>query len=111
MLHNGDGETDLRDAVPTEDVGGAVRGELSGTEPVAAGGISGEVSVARKTVVDVGRGSRKRKVVTVVGDEDEGTGQGAEGGDEEAKKGTTTKTKTKKKKGKPIKLSFGDDEA
>lgn len=91
---------------PEETVGGNVEGELKGTEPKASGAIREEARKA--TMVDVGGPSKKRKVAKVIGGESEGAEAGAgEGG---AGKGKTGAKKAKKK-GKPIKLSFGDDEA
>lgn len=91
-------------ADPKEDVGGCVEGELIGTDPKASGAIKDDGN--KQQVVDVGGPSKKRKVVKVIGAEDEDASEGKDGDD--VKKPTTKKPK---KKGKPIKLSFGDDEA
>lgn len=97
-----DGTNDATTAAtkPDETVGGSVVGELQGTEPLASGAIRGGKAV----LVDAGV-SKKRKVAKIVGGEDEGVKEGE--GEVERRKPVVKKVK---KKGKPIKLSFDDDE-
>jgi hypothetical protein len=83
-----------------------VTGELTGDSPKASGALPDEDDVpARASVtVDAGKATKKRKVAKVVGGDD---------GDEANAKDTSedeSKPKKLKKKGKPIKLSFGDEE-
>ncbi|KAL1297716.1 hypothetical protein AAFC00_006262 [Neodothiora populina] len=102
---------------PKEDVGGAVEGELQGTDPKASGALRD--GSKKQSVVNVGAPSKKRKVAKVVGGGDDDDAAEVQHG-QHPKKTTTTSgdgDKTKrapakkaKKKGKPIKLSFGDDE-
>ncbi|KAF1345954.1 hypothetical protein BDV97DRAFT_337102 [Delphinella strobiligena] len=79
--------------------------------PKASGAIKDEVT-RKQQVVDVGASSKKRKAAVVVGGEEDDEGKvekgTAEGGEAKRPKAGVKKAK---KKGKPIKLSFGDDEA
>lgn len=114
MLKEEAGETGtLGETVePTEDVGGVVKGDLAGSDPKASGAIrctedgggDDDAKDRRKQqVIDAGGPSKKRKVAKVVGGEDEdGEARG-----KEPKPGI----KKAKKKGKPIKLSFDNDES
>ncbi|KAI4753675.1 hypothetical protein E4T52_14200 [Aureobasidium sp. EXF-3400] len=88
------------------DVKDMVTGELTGDSPKASGALPDEDDApARASVtVDAGKATKKRKVAKVVGGDD---------GDEAPAKDTIkdeSKPKKLKKKGKPIKLSFGDEE-
>lgn len=90
-----------------------VRGKSVGSEPKASGALPvGTVETgtdeAKKTkpVTEAGLGSKKRKVARVVGEESDD--DQVNGDQTESKVATKTKPK---KKAKPIKLSFGDDEA
>jgi hypothetical protein len=90
------------------DVKDMVTGELTGDSPKASGALPDEDDVpARASVtVDAGKATKKRKMAKVVGGDDDG--------DEANTSKSTSKDESKpkklKKKGKPIKLSFGDDE-
>jgi hypothetical protein len=90
------------------DVKDMVTGELTGDSPKASGALPDEddVGPARASVtVDAGKATKKRKMAKVVG--------GGDDEDEATPKNTSkdeSKPKKLKKKGKPIKLSFGDDE-
>jgi hypothetical protein len=90
------------------DVKDMVTGELTGDSPKALGALPDEddVGPARASVtVDAGKATKKRKMAKVVGGDDDGN--------EATSKHTTkdeSKPKKAKKKGKPIKLSFGDEE-
>ena len=87
----------------TEDETPGVTGELTGTDPKAAGALPGgekkESSTKEATV-----GSKKRKFAKVIGNDDETQ-------DDEQSQKPTTASKKQKKKGKPIKLSFDEEEA
>lgn len=97
-----------RDVTKGESVGAA--GTLRSSEPKASGALFGDSEEGRKAraVAEAGLGAKKRKVAKVVGEEDEANTKDLVGnGDEQ----TSAVVKKKlKKKGKPIKLSFGDDE-
>lgn len=89
-----------------------VTGELLGQSPKASGALPNEEKTAAAAptrnpgTVDVGA-TKKRKVAKVVGGDDN------EEEETEAKDATKSDDKPKKKmkkKGKPIKLSFGDEE-
>lgn len=107
-----DSDDDITKSVkPGEDVGGSVTGEREGSQPKVSGASRDEVA-KKQQVVDVGGPSKKRKAAKIVGGEDEDEEKdeegNAEGGEAKRPKAGTKKTK---KKGKPIKLSFGDDDA
>jgi hypothetical protein len=60
---------------------------------------------AKDTIVEIGKATKKRKVAKVIGEEKD------ENEDEKASKTSEKKSiKKAKKKGKPVKLSFGDQE-
>ncbi|KAI4719976.1 hypothetical protein E4T48_03822 [Aureobasidium sp. EXF-10727] len=82
-----------------------VTGELTGDEPKASGALpDGDDAPVRASVtVDAGTATKKRKVGKVVGADDEDSANKTPNKDE-------SKPKKLKKKGKPIKLSFGDEE-
>ena len=88
------------------DVKDMVTGELTEDSPKASGALPDEDDApARASVtVDAGKATKKRKMAKVVGGDDE----------DDATINDTTKDESKpkkpKKKGKPIKLSFGDEE-
>ena len=101
---NEDGTDDSKSTTqPDSTVGGVVTGDLEGDDYKISGGLGeDEKKGGRGTLIDVGGPIRKRKAARVVGDEvdhDEGR----------TSKGDSAHKKAKKK-GKPIKLSFGDDE-
>jgi hypothetical protein len=84
-----------------------VTGELTGDSPKASGALPDEDDIPTRAsvTVDAGKATKKRKMAKVVGGDDDE--------DEPASKNTSkdeSKPKKSKKKGKPIKLSFGDDE-
>ena len=88
-----------------------VTGELQGQSPKASGALPDEedetkgVTTRKPGTVDAGTGaSKKRKMAKVVGGDDADEDQEAAGSKEHIK------PKKIKKKGKPIKLSFGDEE-
>ena len=88
------------------DVKDMVTGELTGDSPKASGALPDEDDAPTRAsvTVDAGKATKKRKVAKVVGGDD---------GDEAPAKDTSkdeSKPKKLKKKGKPIKLSFGDEE-
>ena len=88
------------------DVKDMVTGELTGDSPKASGALPDEDDApARASVtVDAGKATKKRKMAKVVGGDD---------GDDVTINDTNkdeSKPKKPKKKGKPIKLSFGDEE-
>lgn len=88
------------------DIKDMVTGELTGDSPKASGALPDEDDVPSRAsvTVDAGKATKKRKVAKVVGGDDE---------DEATTKDTSkdeSKPKKLKKKGKPIKLSFGDEE-
>jgi hypothetical protein len=89
------------------DVKDMVTGELTGDSPKASGALPDEDDggpTRASVTVDAGKATKKRKMAKVVGGDDE---------DEATPKDTSkdeSKPKKLKKKGKPIKLSFGDDE-
>jgi hypothetical protein len=92
------------------DVKDMVTGELTGDSPRASGALPDEDDgPARASVtVDAGKATKKRKMAKIVGGEDDDAD-----GDEAISKDTSkdeSKPKKAKKKGKPIKLSFGDEE-
>jgi hypothetical protein len=89
------------------DVKDMVTGELTGDSPKASGALPDEDDIPTRAsvTVDAGKATKKRKMAKVVGGDDDE--------DEPASKNTSkdeSKPKKLKKKGKPIKLSFGDDE-
>ncbi|CAD0111882.1 unnamed protein product [Aureobasidium uvarum] len=105
-LTSGDGDEEADVKSKFGDVKDMVTGELTGDEPKASGALPDEDDApARASVtVDAGKATKKRKVAKVVGGDDE---------DEANIKDTSkdeSKPKKLKKKGKPIKLSFGDEE-
>jgi hypothetical protein len=81
--------------------------DLTGDSPKASGALPDEDDggpTRASVTVDAGKATKKRKMAKVVGGDDE---------DEATPKDTSkdeSKPKKLKKKGKPIKLSFGDDE-
>ncbi|KAG9632466.1 hypothetical protein KCU64_g16236, partial [Aureobasidium melanogenum] len=104
-LASGDGEeSDAKSKFG--DVKDMVTGELTGDSPKASGALPDESDAPARAsaTVDAGKATKKRKVAKVVGGDDE----------DEASTQDTTKDESKpkkiKKKGKPIKLSFGDEE-
>ncbi|KAH0285186.1 hypothetical protein M436DRAFT_40033 [Aureobasidium namibiae CBS 147.97] len=103
-LTAGDAEDDAKDKFG--DVKDMVTGELTEDSPKASGALPDEDEApARASVtIDAGKATKKRKVAKVVGGDDE----------DEVTTNDTSKQESKpkklKKKGKPIKLSFGDDE-
>lgn len=105
-LTSGDGD-DAKDKFG--DVKDMVTGELTADSPKASGALpdEDEAPARASATVDVGKATKKRKVARVVGGDDDDDG-------DEAKTNDTSKDESKpkklKKKGKPIKLSFGDEE-
>ena len=103
-LTAGDTEDDAKDKFG--DVKDMVTGELTGDSPKASGALpdEDEAPARASATVDAGKATKKRKVAKVVGGDDE----------DEATTNDTSKDESKpkklKKKGKPIKLSFGDEE-
>lgn len=104
-LTSGDGEeSDAKSKFG--DVKDMVTGELTGDSPKASGALPDESDAPARAsaTVDAGTATKKRKVAKVVGGDDE----------DEANTKDTSKDESKpkkiKKKGKPIKLSFGDEE-
>lgn len=89
------------------DVKDMVTGELTGDSPKASGALPDEDDAPARAsaTVDAGKATKKRKVAKVVGGDDDG---------DEANTNNTSKDESKpkklKKKGKPIKLSFRDEE-
>ncbi|KAH0348994.1 hypothetical protein KCU83_g5703, partial [Aureobasidium melanogenum] len=105
-LASGDGEeSDAKSKFG--DVKDMVTGELTGDSPKASGALPDESDAPARAsaTVDAGKATKKRKVAKVVGGDDD---------EDEASNQDTTKDESKpkkiKKKGKPIKLSFGDEE-
>lgn len=88
------------------DVKDMVTGELTGDSPKASGALpdEDETPARASATVDVGKATKKRKVAKVVGGDDEDEANPKETSKDESK------PKKLKKKGKPIKLSFGDEE-
>ncbi|KAH0342384.1 hypothetical protein KCU81_g5780, partial [Aureobasidium melanogenum] len=90
------------------DVKDMVTGELTGDSPKASGALPDESDAPARAsaTVDAGKATKKRKVAKVVGGDDDE--------EDEANTKDTSKDESKpkkvKKKGKPIKLSFGDEE-
>jgi len=94
------GDDDVK--APTEDETPGVTGELTGTDPKAAGALPGgekKESSTKEAIV----GNKKRKSAKIIGNDDE------DQNDEQSRKSTTA-SKKQKKKGKPIKLSFDEEE-
>lgn len=88
----------------TEDETPGVTGELTGTEPKVAGTLPEEEKKESSTK-EATVGNKKRKSAKVIGNDEE------DQDDEQAPKVSTPSKKQKqKKKGKPIKLSFDDEE-
>jgi len=85
-----------------EDETPGVTGELTGTEPKVAGALP-EEEKKKSTTKEATVGSKKRKSAKVVGNDEEDQNE------EQAQKSTTA-SKKQKRKGKPIKLSFDDEE-
>ncbi|THV97523.1 hypothetical protein D6D27_02071 [Aureobasidium pullulans] len=105
-LTSGDGDVEAGVKSKFGDVKDMVTGELTGDSPKASGALPEEddVPVRTSATIDAGKATKKRKVAKVVGGEDE---------DETSTRDKTkgeSKPKKPKKKGKPIKLSFGDEE-
>lgn len=103
-LTSGDGD-DAKDKFG--DVKDMVTGELTGDSPKASGALpdEDEAPARASATVDAGKATKKRKVAKVVGGDDDE--------DEKTTNDTSkdeSKPKKPKKKGKPMKLSFGDDE-
>lgn len=105
-LTSGDGEeSDAKSKFG--DVKDMVTGELTGDSPKASGALPDESDAPARAsaTVDAGKATKKRKVAKVVGGDDDV---------DEANTQDTSKDESKskkiKKKGKPIKLSFGDEE-
>jgi len=103
-LTAGDTEDDAKDKFG--DVKDMVTGELTADSPKASGALpdEDEAPARASATVDAGKATKKRKVAKVVGGDD---------GEEADPKDTSkdeSKPKKPKKKGKPIKLSFGDEE-
>ncbi|KAI4724190.1 hypothetical protein E4T49_08060 [Aureobasidium sp. EXF-10728] len=96
------GDDDSNEEAEAKDL---VTGELTGDEPKASGALpDGDDAPARASVtVDAGTATKKRKVGKVIGADDEDSAIKDTSKDE-------SKPKKLKKKGKPIKLSFGDEE-
>ncbi|KAI5203069.1 hypothetical protein E4T39_04321 [Aureobasidium subglaciale] len=112
-LTAGDGDGDGDDNEETDakskfgNVKEMVTGELKGEWPKASGALPDEDEAPTRSsaTVDVGKANKKRKMAKVVGgDENE------DGAEAQATGKDESKPKKIKKKGKPIKLSFGDDE-
>ncbi|OBW68632.1 MAG: NAD(P)-binding protein [Aureobasidium pullulans] len=105
-LTSGDGDVEAGVKSKFGDVKDMVTGELTGDSPKASGALPEEddVPVRASATIDAGKATKKRKVAKVVGGEDE---------DETSTRDETkgeSNPKKPKKKGKPIKLSFGDEE-
>ncbi|GAB7345578.1 hypothetical protein MBLNU457_3882t1 [Dothideomycetes sp. NU457] len=86
-----------------EDETPGVTGELTGTEPKVAGALPNTEEKRESSTKEATVGSKKRKSAKVIGNDEEDP-------DDEQAQAPTTATKKQKKKGKPIKLSFNNDE-
>ncbi|KAK6002713.1 hypothetical protein QM012_001463 [Aureobasidium pullulans] len=106
-LTSGDGGEESDAKAKFGDVKDMVTGELTGDSPKASGALpdESEAPARASATVDAGKANKKRKVAKVVGGDDD---------EDDANTKDTNKDESKpkkiKKKGKPIKLSFGDEE-
>ena len=109
-LTSGDGDVEAGVKSKFGDVKDMVTGELTGDSPKASGALPEEDDVPARTsaTIDAGKATKKRKVAKVVGGEDEDEDEDETSTRDETK--GESKPKKPKKKGKPIKLSFGDEE-
>jgi hypothetical protein len=91
------------------DVKDMVTGELTGDSPKASGALPDEDDggpARASVIVDAGKATKKRKMAKVVGGDD----NDADEATSKVSSKDESKPKKLKKKGKPIKLSFGDEE-